>query len=63
MMNNDVVPGALAVQWSQVPGLTAGATYALRDVTNHVDLGSFASGYTATAVPAQGSVFLRLSHA
>jgi hypothetical protein len=63
IMNNDLVSNTLSVQWSQVPGLQAGATYSLRDVGNHADLGSFTGSYTANNVPAQGSVFLRVSKA
>ncbi len=66
MMNNDVVPNSLTVDFSQVPGLAGGGgstSYSLRDIGNHADLGQFTGSYTAANLPAQGSAFLRISKA
>jgi alpha-galactosidase len=49
---------SLTVQWAQVPGLTAGGTYRVRDVWAHAELGSFTGGYTAVGLTPHDSAFL-----
>lgn len=63
LMNNAPQAVDTAVTWGQVPGLTAGGSYKVRDIWAKADIGTFSGGYTAKALPSHDSAFLRLSPA
>jgi len=58
IINSSPDTQSLSVQWSQVPGLSAGGTYRVRDVWAHAELGSFTGGYTAIGLTPHDSAFL-----
>jgi alpha-galactosidase len=63
LMNNALDTTSLTVQWGDVPGLTAGATYNVRDLYAHADLGQFAGQYTAVGLTPHDSAMLLLTPA
>jgi alpha-galactosidase len=60
LLNRSGSAANLTVNWSDL-GLVAGSSATVRDLWAHQDLGSFTGGYTATNVPAHGSVMLKVS--
>lgn len=61
IINSDTVTTSLTVDWSQVPGLTAGAAYKVRDLYAHADLGVFTGSYTAVGLTPHDSAFIVVS--
>ena len=59
LFNRGAASANISVTWSQL-GLPAGS-YAVRDLWAQKDLGSFSTGYTATAVASHATVMLRVS--
>lgn len=49
LINNAASPQALSVQWEDVPGLSAGGNYTVRDINAHADLGYFPKGFITPA--------------
>jgi len=60
LLNRSSSAANLTVNWADV-GLMPGSTATVRDLWAHADLGSFAGSYTATNIPAHGSVLLKVA--
>lgn len=63
LMNHASGPASLSVTFSAVPGLAASASYAVRDLHNHADLGKFSGSWTAANLAAHDSAFVLLTPA
>ena len=63
LVNNADSAQDLSLQFGDVPGLSAGVKYALRDVNNKAELGAFTSSFLAPGVASRDSVFLRVRRA
>jgi len=63
LVNNADTAQDLSLQFGDVPGLSAGGKYVLRDVNNKADLGTFTSSFLAAGVASRDSVFLRFKSA
>ena len=63
LVNNADTAQDLSLQFGDVPGLSAGGKYALRDVNNKADLGTFTASFLAAGVASRDSVFLRFKSA
>lgn len=63
LMNNGVATVDLSLSFHNVPGLVLpqGSQVKVRDVYNHVDLGSYDGAITAPGVTSRDSVFYRLT--
>lgn len=59
-MNNAATTTSVTIDFSAVPGLPAAASYSLRDIYNHAELGSFSSSYTAN-LDSHDSAFVIIS--
>jgi len=62
LLNRLSVAQNLTVNWSDL-GLAAGSSATVRDLWAHQNLGSFTGSYTATNIPAHGSVMLKVAGA
>ena len=62
LLNRSSSATDLTVKWVDL-GLVPGTSAAVRDLWAHADLGSFANSYTATNIPAHGSVLLKITGA
>ena len=60
LLNRSSSAANLTVNWADV-GLMPGSTATVRDLWAHADLGAFAGSYTATNIPAHGSVLLKVA--
>ena len=63
LMNNGVAAVDLAVAFANVPGVAPGASFRVRDVWAHADLGVSVGSLTARAVEPRDSAFFRFSPA
>jgi len=63
LMNHAAAPASLTLTFSQVPGLAAAASYKLRDLHNHADLGTFTGSWTAANLASHDSAFLMVTPA
>jgi hypothetical protein len=62
LLNRSSSPMDLTVNWPEL-GLVAGSAATVRDLWAHSNLGSFTNSYTAYAIPAHGSVVLKVAGA
>lgn len=60
LLNRSSSAANMTVNWADV-GLVPGSTATVRDLWAHADLGAFAGSYTATNIPAHGSVLLKVA--
>jgi alpha-galactosidase len=58
LLNRNAAAASIAVSFTQI-GLSSGQA-SVRDLWQHVDLGTFSGSFTATAVPAHGVRMLRI---
>lgn len=58
IINSDSVTTTLSVEFGNVPGLQAGASYQVRDLYAHTDLGVFTGSYTALGLTPHDSAFI-----
>ena len=59
LLNRLSIAQNLTVNWSDL-GLAGGSSATVRDLWAHQNLGSFTASYTATNIPAHGSVMLKI---
>jgi hypothetical protein len=60
LLNRASSTANLTVNWTDL-GLVAGSAASVRDLWTHANLGSFTGSYTATNIPAHGSVLLKIT--
>jgi alpha-galactosidase len=61
LLNRSAATASITVPWTTLGLPTSSAT--VRDLWSHTDLGTFAKSYTATAIPSDGVVMLRVAGA
>jgi hypothetical protein len=60
LLNRSSSTANLTVNWTDL-GLVAGSAASVRDLWAHSNLGSFAGSYSATNIPAHGSMLLKIT--
>lgn len=58
LMNNGLETTSLTVTWADVPGLSGGTSYHVRDVFAHQDLGVYGGGWTAEGLVPHDSALI-----
>jgi hypothetical protein len=60
LLNRSSSAANMTVNWTDL-GLVAGSSASVRDLWAHANLGNFTGSYTATNIPAHGSVLLKIT--
>jgi alpha-galactosidase len=61
LMNHADGAASLTFNFADVPGLASAASYSVRDIHAHADLGTFTGSFTASNLPSHDSAFLMVT--